>query len=311
MNRASSGFYGVFKYCSASTAAQILQNGTMRWRSPLEYNDPFDAQWDPLWTLRTPEFEAEYLRFGRIVFAGPINWSDVHDDAVDDIRRFRRRFAPMPEAKRQTEVDRQLRECLPMFKRRGEEQRPFLNAIARLRVLCFSRSPASVLMWSHYANEHRGAVVGFDADVLKEAFGVPLLPVIYESSLPVLIQPELAARQILIGARALPIEPGDTQRIITTKFSEWSYEQELRFKHPQRWDAEPHEVYLPFPREAVRYVWTGVKCTPADEAAIREAVRGYPNSVQVIRVKRDLVRFGLEGFQLQPGPPPSLEVPRT
>jgi hypothetical protein len=31
-------------------------------------------------------------------------------------------------------------------------------------ILCLSRSPNSILMWSHYADQYQGAVVSFDAD---------------------------------------------------------------------------------------------------------------------------------------------------
>ncbi|MBL2515650.1 DUF2971 domain-containing protein, partial [Klebsiella pneumoniae] len=36
---------------------------------------------------------------------------------------------------------------------------------SELASLCLSESPLEVLMWSHYAQHHRGYVVGIDADL--------------------------------------------------------------------------------------------------------------------------------------------------
>ncbi|MDO4332786.1 MAG: DUF2971 domain-containing protein [Eubacteriales bacterium] len=75
-------------------------------------------------------------------------------------------------------------------------------------IACFSERPDSLLMWGHYANNHRGICVGYDLKKLIENYDC--LPVIYEEELP----------QNINNAHILK----DT----LTKYRDWEYEKEWR-----------------------------------------------------------------------------------
>lgn len=86
---------------------------------------------------------------------------------------------------------------------------------AKSMILCFSRSWDSPLMWSHYADKHRGMCLGFK---VADGFAVP---VTYASS-----------RLELQAEKQLAKVPGNTEslslKLMTTKFSGWEYEKEVR-----------------------------------------------------------------------------------
>lgn len=81
-------------------------------------------------------------------------------------------------------------------------------------VICMSKDWDSPLMWAHYAESHKGVVLGFD--VPDQAF----YQVEYTKKRPTLAD---------MGLNTLDdITPEDIKRLIRTKAEGWSYEQEYR-----------------------------------------------------------------------------------
>jgi len=78
--------------------------------------------------------------------------------------------------------------------------------------LSLSATPKNILMWSHYAHNHKGYVIGFDAE--HDYFGRTVRPVIYSDLRP----------------SHNPLEERHSGEIFYTKSRDWSYEQEHR-KH--------------------------------------------------------------------------------
>jgi hypothetical protein len=76
----------------------------------------------------------------------------------------------------------------------------------RFGMLCFSKSWHNPLLWSHYAERHRGIALGFDisSDILRDIY--------YVSERPVL--------------KTIDIEVA--QYLLFTKYIDWQYEQETR-----------------------------------------------------------------------------------
>ncbi|EKE70188.1 DUF2971 domain-containing protein [Oceanibaculum indicum] len=81
-------------------------------------------------------------------------------------------------------------------------------------VICMSKKWESPLMWAHYANSHKGIVLGFD--VPDETF----YKVCYVKKRPTLGDMGLS----ILG----DITPEGMKRMILTKAAGWAYEQEYR-----------------------------------------------------------------------------------
>jgi hypothetical protein len=114
----------------------------------------------------------------------------------------------------------------------------------QMRVLCFSEINDSILMWSHYADSHKGVCLGFertaDPDNGLGNYGVSI-PVVYRDD------------NALQSFQPLELDQKATSKILTTKSLVWCYEKEWRLiSRP-----EAPEMDYPAPlREVIFGLWT-------------------------------------------------------
>ncbi len=81
------------------------------------------------------------------------------------------------------------------------------------RICCFSRKNDDILLWTHYADEHRGFCLEFD--VLEDVdFFLPIFPVVYEKD---------------FAPAKLWDNPGKIlEQLFQRKSAAWKYEEEVR-----------------------------------------------------------------------------------
>lgn len=220
----------LYKYATVDTARKVLSGGKLRFQSPLRYNDPFDSQWDALWPLYTPEGREQERSILEQALLDPESWppdaDPKHRRAMD---RERARILSLPNEQRNTAVARFVREAAadttvpePIIKRQLDIRR-------RMRVQCLSESDRSVLMWSHYADQHRGVVLGFDTWVMESGLQRPLERVEYMAGPPRLIDPNVWWRTMVYGLPSLPQLEGGERVWALAKHADWQYEREWRF----------------------------------------------------------------------------------
>lgn len=168
------------------------------------------------------------------------------------------------------------------------------NRIGQLGMLCLSRTPRNILMWSHYTMDHRGLVLGFDEShpffqqqayyyegrVKRElpfaGFGT-LRDVVYTQERP----------NIDFGSR-IPFEA------FFTKSLDWSYEQEVRiFRHLEEAEVSKGEhrsgIHLfELPSGVIRKVILGAQATKElHEQAISVAKSDKHQLIEVEKAKID------------------------
>lgn len=83
-------------------------------------------------------------------------------------------------------------------------------------ITCFSRKWDDLLMWGHYADKHKGAVIGFDPTELTRQMGIPR-EVNYDPKNKRVPMPMSKADV-----------PKQSQEAMLTKPNEWKYEDEWR-----------------------------------------------------------------------------------
>lgn len=96
-----------------------------------------------------------------------------------------------------------------------EKHMLLVRALKNIGVLCLSCRKNSVLMWSHYADEHKGLTIGFEIDE-----NVPCNPVEYKSSLP--------KRDLSYFFSKKRSNADGFIDITFTKHEDWIYEKEYR-----------------------------------------------------------------------------------
>lgn len=120
-----------YKYTSYETALKIIENGTLKFSAPSEFNDPFELTN----SLIDTSFRKKDLREWLNTFSHLSNnskkqlFKDNHNEPEAIIKAFN--------------------QSLDKIK-------------SETGICCFSKSPKKTLMWSHYANNHSGVCLGFN-----------------------------------------------------------------------------------------------------------------------------------------------------
>lgn len=134
-------------------------------------------------------------------------------------------------------------------------------------ILCFSRTKRNPVLWSHYADKHKGMCLGFDLrdDTLKEVKYV-------------------SRRLVLKSLRNLT--KGTAIKFLSTKYQGWSYEKEVRtFLSLEEKDERNGFYFEDFGDDIkLKEVLAGPGCK-VKKKEITDSLRGYPESVQVIKTR--------------------------
>lgn len=278
----------LFKYTNFDAAVAILQTQRLRFRTPAEFNDPFDSEWNILWQIETPEFRELLVR--RFV-AEDFDLDRIEDAEIRlEVERLRARYAGMTTADEREEF-------VEVWKTRlapaPVAQSRLLNARRQLRLLCLSEIHDSIQMWSYYADHHKGVVLGFDASALEQAWLLPARRVEYVSQLPPFLDPAKHLDVHLYGSQVPEVDGAAASRVWTTsKAVGWSHEREWRFALVEPLGKPPY-ADVPFPAESLVKVFAGCRADPASLVTLEaESASRYPNaSLRLLAPAR--AHFGL------------------
>jgi hypothetical protein len=158
-------------------------------------------------------------------------------------------------------------------------------------VLSLTQSRASLLMWAHYAAQHTGLVIGFDADgeILKSASPYrQLRKVVYAPNRP-------------SGSTEADLT---NEQVLLTKGEEWAYEGEWRIIDSlYAADGEGDFHHWPFyiRPESVRELVLGCRCDAHTERdAVAALKRDELRHVALYKAVPDERRFGLNFIEESP-----------
>jgi len=162
-----------------------------------------------------------------------------------------------------------------------------LDRISSTRaVICLSVDPASILMWSHYSENHRGFVVGIAHRRLGD---LPIFPVeytdrrvLYKATTPFKVHPNVRSLDMFLR-----------------KATQWSYEREYRSIWPLTelipgaiGDTPAH--CRPLAPEAIVEVRLGWRAAAELETQIRAALEAIGSPARLLRARLHPRRYKLE-----------------
>lgn len=139
-------------------------------------------------------------------------------------------------------------------------------------VLCLSQTCKEILMWSHYANYHKGICLRFDAD---HPYFANTHEVQYHTARP----------------RINPFKDTTNQMMeiaLLAKAEQWKYEQEWRVICYQGGAGVKQ-----FPPEALTGIVLGAKITAPDEQNIRNWIKNRCHPTQLLRAVQSLTGYSL------------------
>jgi hypothetical protein len=152
------------------------------------------------------------------------------------------------------------------------------DRMSQIKILCLSEINDSILMWSHYAQNHAGAVLEFaDVEGLDSPYRVSM-PVSYLAKTPQIADSAAMATMIAGGPPAF--ESGYLSRAICSKAAAWNYEREWRILTGGGRLPDEEVEYARFDRRELVGVYFGCRASEDFRAKAIETIKAnYPNAV--------------------------------
>ena len=277
---------------SREDVERVLAHREVRFSSPARFNDPFDCKVPRSLTASDGTVETWLRERCR----REIQYRNVKKAGA---------FAETP-PDLENQVEQKLHELWPTRNKIFDDDAALLQErIDNSGVLSFSELGNDILMWSHYADGHRGICLKFRRDALKFPKGdvrpPPFKNVFYE--------PESVSYSEAYPAISLVnLPPWEWYRAwLMTKSCHWRYEREWRIilqlepldgEDAYGWDVRP--TYQPaygwatLPGEAIAGVILGCEIKREDEQRVREWRRMGGVQVPLLRAQKKPDRFELE-----------------
>jgi len=242
----------LYKYLAYDYGAKaLIDNGTLKYSHFSEFNDPFDCV-----VSYDVEDSLEYCKSRKDLIK-----------AVGD----KLNYSPAERIQKKQQLLKSVEKSIID----DGFHRGLLNPIG---ICCLSKVPDSILMWSHYANHHKGVVVEFDTfqdrytelhDVEKTLLGYPIF---YQDQMP-----KISVRNGQDGFLAV-------KSSILTKSLSWKYENEVRVLSTHLGPGIHN-----FDHSLISRIIAGVKMTPSDYLDLVERVNKANSakglSIQVVKAK--------------------------
>ena len=181
---------------------KAVGNGGLKFSSPLSFNDPFEFKFKSIAPSRK-EYDAWHREYDpdRSPEELERGWSSFSGPAADWNTRF---------------VPRQM-------------------LLGHLKLLCLAGEWNSHLMWGHYAADHRGYAIIYDAEIVKAVGDLPD----FEASAPVAYATTVPDLRWFQASPSEMVEP-----LVFTKSDDWSYEKEFRLILSGECNPAPHFVCI-------------------------------------------------------------------
>ena len=168
----------LYKYRSKKSAIGFLKNSSIYFSSYKDFNDPFESACKKKYDFTPQEYFEAFQRLGVDPFTSIQKVEEIRLGLVNGV-----------------DLQRQVTDLI-------------LNGFA---YFCMAKEPDNILMWSHYADSHKGVCLKFDLLQDLDTFALTV-PVDYNSEYP--------------EFDTLNGNPGIN--IITRKSPDWAYEHEHR-----------------------------------------------------------------------------------
>ena len=278
-----------YKYLTPHAAKAILRSRTFKWSAASTFNDPFDMQfnlhldYDPVGLLAACESDFYEILRGDRGFQTHIGLGNV-------IARLQTVAMHLSDEKLKTFIRDGIGLAIANIPNDQREIHAKLRKhFSTYKVFCLSERLESVLMWSHYADHHRGIVVQLACLEEVDSSWSVARPVIYSERMPRFLDQE-ELRQILTGY-AEPRREVVAERTIFSKALDWQYEREWRIYIPS---DNTDDEFINFHPQELAAIYFGCRSLDADRVEIASLARAINPRVEVYNAVKSERDFALE-----------------
>jgi hypothetical protein len=279
----------LYKYTSCSTAKIILRNKTIRWNSPLNFNDTFELNYSM--GMDFDESKAVNIiaqKLAMVIYDEKIKLYDngFRNPKLDYMRKHLRKDSYPMEHFVET-IKSVAKELIPTVKNIIEKEKErWKKDIKTYRILCFTEFNDSISMWERYAEKHSGVVIKWKPIAEIDSPLYAAYPVIYSDDIPKIATFEYLT-DIYIGLK--PTKPiiDELLTLVTTKTTSWSDENEWRIVSTKRiFDSGTYED-VPFSPQEIDTVYLGCKISDRDKEDILVFIKEGFSHVSVYQAYMD------------------------
>lgn len=266
----------IYKFLSFEGLCKTLENQTIRLSKPSDLNDPLDMYLQAAFGKYTEAFlvdlRAKFLDF----VLSDMDFSSLPDSQFktrvmligSDLKQ------ALPEQKEflQKEMLNTPIENLYDLKRleqTGQDIISFVQSSFEIDgVFCSTTNFRNLLMWAHYADRHRGAVLEFTPNREKYSVLLASKKITYSDKRPLLYE---TAKDMVIQSLAMSIEESVRaimDKLIFTKSCDWEYEQEYRLFVPFCIERSKSFTTLRYQSKELSSIFLGCRMNKQNRAKI-------------------------------------------
>lgn len=228
----------LFKYFDFSGGFKSLVDLTLKIKHPSIFNDPYDC------------------------YDGLIDFNNIYDIVIDDYLK----LIPNEEIKGK----KISKEKVDKFKIDSIN-----STISKIGVSCFCEENDNLLMWSHYADSHKGICIGYNLDKLysflkKKHIDLILYKIHYTNKL-----------------QKIDILKYSNEALInwlSTKSKVWNYENEIRFIFYDIFNNSSKNIFLPLDINIIDSIYLGSKIKPEDFDSIMKLMKNKFHQIKIFRM---------------------------
>jgi hypothetical protein len=291
-----------FKYVTLDGLRHITSSLSRQWSSPLAFNDPFDTQFDLGFPFTFESFsEAFHNALEEMVFGEKEPQGTAQDPLLkqmfNDIMIARGNRTKRTRDELHALFQPFVSDTITTLKRRQALAPQFWADFRNnLRILCLTEDHANLLMWAHYADHHKGAVIRLGCVRARESLLRAAQPVNYTDQAPYFATLDEFICY-LTGQKEIDFDSRSDLhflKLVTTKSTHWAYEKEWRvinFKRPGDKGLLRHDTFCP---EEIEAIYFGCRVDDSEVLDIRKAMHPALNHVELFRAKKRQWEFALD-----------------
>ncbi|MBE2165781.1 DUF2971 domain-containing protein [Acinetobacter oleivorans] len=212
-----------YKYTSISTANIVLKNKSLRWSSPVLFNDLEECQYTP---FTKDQYLSAFEKYIEILTQCAKGQSHYDTTKFSDVTQLTIRVMQLSMQSGTFDVKGIAESMLSMSTNFDSDYRDYINkALIRcFRILCVTGRYDNNLMWAHYADQHNGCVIELEQLYVEEPRLLRQNHVRYHENLEPLSNPI----DMLLYGETKEIRDLMIKDVIFSKRTNWSYEEEYR-----------------------------------------------------------------------------------
>jgi Protein of unknown function (DUF2971) len=292
----------VYKYVDRKAGRAIVANGSVRFGRPSGMNDPFDVYIEDLFHLTIEQLQTRAIpellelihsdpsQFQKFVGADALEVRRVADIIQSILPHERPAHYAAIAAALFEDHDATFAE-MRLSLETGRQQ--VIAQFENTALFCITRSRDNLLMWAHYAEQHRGAVLGFRPDIERDSFFAVAKPVQYSDKRPAFYQ-RLDEMIAVNQPWTKDQQAGFRNALIYSKSTHWSYEEELRIDIPHGVPAGKDAIFEKFYPSELAELYLGCRADQSFRREISDAARRLNPNVTIFNVVLDKETYALK-----------------